>query len=398
MPHPAPSPNDGPGPWLVLALAIASGVTVANIYYAQPLIGPISQSFGLSLSAAGLIVTMLQLGYMLGLIFLAPLGDLIENKRLILITLGGVAVSLLMSVAAPNAALFIAASLLLGFTAVGTQMIVPVAANLSPDHKRGQIVGTVMSGLLFGILLARPLSTLIAGELGWRGMYLISAAAMAVVIVLMAVALPRRRPRQSLGYWQLIGSLGRLLLSTPVLQRRAAYQALLFADFSLFWTSSPLLLQAPPLSLGHIALSAFLLSGVAGAFIAPLAGRLADHGHSRALTGAAMAAVALSFVLMGLGGAGSLAAMVVAGIVLDAGTQANLVAGQRAIYALPAEFRSRLNALFLALLFFGGALGSALSGFAVSLGGATLVSAIGFSIALIALLLFATEFRRRSAK
>lgn len=381
-----------PNPWLVLSLAVACGVTVANIYYAQPLVGPIGESFGLDLAGAGLIVTTLQLGYVLGLMFLAPLGDLVENKTLILMTLGGLVASLAIAAVASNALVFVAASLLLGIATTGTQMILPVAAHLSPERSRGQIVGTVMSGLLFGILLARPLSTLIAGPLGWRAVYWISAAAMSAVVVLMAVALPRRKPVTTLNYGGLIASLWNVLVSNPMLQRRAFYQAMLFAAFSLFWTAMPLILQAPPFSLGHLGLSAFLLSGVVGAFLAPLSGRLADRGYGNAVTGTAMVAVTLSFVIVWIGNdAASIALLVVAGILLDAGAQANMVCGQRSIYQLPAAIRSRLNALYLAIFFFGGAAGSALSGYAVSRGGATMVCVIGFAFGGVALIAFTID-------
>jgi predicted MFS family arabinose efflux permease len=384
--------GDGPGAWLILSLAIACGITVANLYYAQPLVGPISESLGVSVATGSLIVTMLQLGYVLGLVFLVPLGDLIENKKLILLALGGLIACLIISALAPGAAIFIASSFLLGISAVGTQMLIPMAAHLAPERRRGQVVGTVVSGALFGILVARPISTLIAGAFGWRAVYLISALTMCVVLGLMAIVLPRRQPEHTLTYPKLIHSLWDLLLHTPVLQRRALYQALFFGAFSLFWTAAPLLLLAPPFSLGHFALSAFLLSGAAGALIAPLSGRLADRGHSRAVTGVAIAAMGLSFVLTWIGGTGSLVAMVLAGIVLDAGAQANLIVGQRAIFTLAPEVRSRLNALYMGIFFFGGAIGSAISGYAVTRGGAPLVSMIGIGATLIALAMFATEF------
>jgi predicted MFS family arabinose efflux permease len=385
--------GDGPSGWLIFAFAVACGITVANVYYAQPLVGSISASFGIGVEAGSFMVTMIQLGYVAGLLFLVPLGDLVENKKLVLITLGGLVACLLISVAAPNASVFFASSLLLGISAVGTQMLVPMAAHLAPEHRRGQVVGTVASGALFGILLSRPISTLIAGAFGWHAVYLASAAAMCVVVALMALVLPRRQPEHSLTYPKLIHSLWDLLIHTPVLQRRAAYQALFFGAFSLFWTASPLLLEEKPFSLGHVAMSAFLLSGVAGAMIAPLAGRLADRGYSRALTGAAIAAMGLSFVLVWIGGtANSVAAFVLAGIVLDAGSQTHLVTGQRAIFALAPEVRSRLNALYLGLFFFGGAIGSAVSGTAVSHGGATMVSAIGLGFTAVAVILYATEF------
>jgi len=387
-----PARDDGPRAWLVFAFAVTCGITVANVYYAQPLVGSISASFGIGVDVGSFIVTMIQLGYVAGLIFLVPLGDLVENKKLVLLTLVALIACLLISTLAPSAAVFLGSSLLLGISAVGTQMLVPMAAHLTPAPRRGQVVGTVVSGALFGILLARPISTLIAGSFGWRAVYLSSAVAMCAAVALMAWVLPRRQPEHALTYPKLIHSLWDLLIGTPVLQRRAAYQALFFASFSLFWTSSPLLLEQPPFSLGHLAMSAFLLSGVAGALIAPLAGRLADRGYSRTVTGVAILAMGLSFVLTWIGGTGSLAAFVLAGIVLDAGSQAHLVTGQRAIFALAPEVRSRLNALYLGLFFFGGAVGSAVSGSAVSHGGTTTVALIGLGFTALAAVLYATEF------
>jgi predicted MFS family arabinose efflux permease len=389
------SSTEAPSPWLVFALAIACGATVANIYYAQPLIGPISQSLGLDISAAGLIVTTLQIGYVAGLIFLVPLGDLVENKRLILTMLGGLILSLVAATLSERPWIFVACSLLLGLTATATQMIVPLAGHIAPERIRGKTVGTVVSGLLFGILLARPVSTLIGGEFGWRVMYDISAAIMCATLLMLVFVLPRRHPKPGVSYAGLIGSLWHLLVTEPVLQRRAAYQAFLFGAFTLFWTSLPLLLQAPPFSLGHLALSAVMLSGVAGAFVAPYIGHLADHGHSRRVTGIAIGLVALAFVLTWFGGASSVAVFVIAGVALDAGVQANLVIGQRAIFGLHPDIRSRLNALYLAMSFLGGALGSALSGYAVTHGGITTFSVIGLGFSLVTAALFATEFRRR---
>ncbi len=386
-------PGEGPGFWIVLSLAIACGATVANVYYAQPLIGQISETFHLDISASGLIVTMIQLGYVAGLFFLVPLGDLVENKRLILIMLGGLFLSLVAAAHSTQPWIFVVGSLLLGLTATATQMLVPFAGHLAPERIRGKVVGTVVSGLLFGVLLARPVSTLIGGALGWRVMYDISAAITCATITMLAFALPTRYPAPGMNYAGLIGSLWHLLLNEPVLQRRAAYQAWLFGAFTLFWTTVPLLLQAPPFSLGHLALSAVMLSGVAGAFVAPYIGHLADRGHSRRVTGIAIALVAVNFALIWIAGSHSLAVFVIAGVVIDAGVQANLVIGQRAIFSLGHEIRSRLNALYLAVSFLGGALGSALSGYAVAYGGAKLVSLIGLGFALVTLAIFVTEYR-----
>jgi len=379
-----------PGFWIILSLAIACGVNVANVYYAQPLIGPISEAFHLDIAASGLIVTMIQIGYVIGLIFLAPLGDLVENKTLILTALSAVIASLALSSFAPNASVFIAASLLLGVTATATQMLLPVAAHLAPAHKRGQIVGTVMSGLLLGILLARPVSTLVAGLIGWRGVYAASAVAMIAVVAMLSITLPRRQPEHTLDYGKLLGSMWSLLRTTPELRRRTAYQAMMYGAFSLFWTAAPLILLQPPFSLSHTVLSLFLLSGAAGAFIAPLAGRLADKGHGDALTIGAIVMVAIGFVLVWAGGH-SLILWVLAGIILDAGVQMNMLVGQRTIYSLGADIRSRVNALYIALFFLGGAIGSALSGWAVSHGGHLSVAMIGLCFPAITLILFVGE-------
>lgn len=391
----------GPGGWLILAFAVACGVTVANLYYAQPLVGSIAESFGLDLSNAGVMLTMVMFGYVLGLVFLAPLGDLVENKTLILATLGALIVSLLIAAAAPSAPVFIASTLLVGITAVGTQMILPVVAHLAPERQRGQIVGTVMSGLLFGILLARPLATMVAGSFGWRAVFVLSAVLMCGVLALMMVALPRRRPEHSLTYARLIHSLGNLVLTTPVLRERGAYQCLLYGSFSLFWTAMPLVLDQPPYSFGYLAMSAFLLSGAGGALIAPFAGRMADRGRGETVTILAMVGVLLSFALAWFAhyvqGAMAIAIFVLAGIMIDAGTQANFVAGQRAIYGLPAHARSRLNALYLAAAFLGGTIGAGLSGFAVAHGGTTMIGLIGMAAALLALLLFGLVTARRKA-
>ncbi|MET0971024.1 MAG: MFS transporter [Tardiphaga sp.] len=389
----------GPGGWLIFAFAVACAVTVGNVYYAQPLVGPISESFGMDIATAGVVLTTVLIGYVLGLLFLVPLGDLVENKTLILITLGGLIVSLLIAAAAPTATVFIAAMGLMGVSAVGTQMILPVVAHLTPERIRGQTVGTVMSGLLFGILLARPLATMVAGSFGWRAVFVMSAALMCGVLALMAVALPRRQPRHALTYATLIRSLGQLMLTTPVLQRRSAYQCLLYGAFSMFWTAMPLVLDQPPFAYGHIAMSAFLLSGAGGALVAPWAGRFSDRGHGRTVTLVAMLAELSCFLLTWLGGHTSgalpITLFVIAGVLVDAGTQGNVVAGQRAIYALPADIRSRLNALYLASAFFGGAIGSAVSGYAVAHGGTTTIGIIGTGASLLALALFATEFTGR---
>ncbi|PWC84183.1 MFS transporter [Azospirillum sp. TSH100] len=381
---------------LVMLMALACGVVVANIYYAQPLVGLIGPAVGLSPETASLVVTLTQVGYGAGLVLLVPLGDLLENRRLVVVTLCSTVAALLVAAVAPTASLFLAASFLIGVTSVAVQMLVPLAAHMAPEASRGQVVGTVMSGLLLGILLARPVSSLIADSLGWRAVFALSAVAMVGFAVLMRRVLPQRRPKAQSSYGALLGSLGRLLVRTPVLQRRTVYQTMMFAAFSLYWTSVPLLLAGAPFHLSQRGIALFALSGAAGALVAPIAGRIADRGWTRPATGFALAMAALSF-FVARAGEGSIALLVLAGLLLDMGVQMNMVLGQRAIYSLGAETRSRMNAIYMAIFFLGGAAGSALAGYAFAVGGWAPVTWIGFAFPAIGLLFYLTEFRGRPA-
>ena len=398
VPHPA---EDAAHPALsrslVVLMALACGVVVANIYYAQPLVGLIGPAVGLSPETASLVVTLTQVGYGAGLVLLVPLGDLLENRRLVVVTLCSTVVALLVAAVAPSASLFLTAAFLIGVTSVAVQMLVPLAAHMAPEASRGQVVGNVMSGLLLGILLARPVSSLIADSLGWRAVFGLSAVVMVGFAVLLWRVLPQRRPKGQSSYGALLGSLGRLLVRTPVLQRRTVYQTMMFASFSLYWTSVPLLLMGAPFHLSQRGIALFALSGAAGALVAPIAGRIADRGWTRPATGFALAMAALSF-FVARAGEGSIALLVLAGLLLDMGVQMNMVLGQRAIYSLGAETRSRMNAIYMAIFFLGGAAGSALAGYAFAVGGWAPVTWIGFAFPALGLLFYLTEFRgRRSA-
>ena len=382
-------------PWLTLLLAAACGLIVANIYYPQPLAGPISASVGLPPHAAGLIVTMTQIGYVAGLLLIVPLGDVLENRGLVLALVGLSAAALLATALSRHAAPFLAAALAIGIGTVAVQVLVPYASHLAPEAVRGRVVGNVMSGLMLGIMLARPAASFVTAALSWHAVFVISAAVMVGLALVLRAALPVRRPAPGLGYVALLRSMGGLVRHTPLLRRRALYQACLFGAFSLFWTTAPLLL-AQTYHLTQTGIAWFALAGVAGAVSAPIAGRVADRGWTRPATGLAMALVAASFVLSWFGRSGSaasLAALVTAAVLLDFGVTANLVLGQRAIYALGAEFRGRLNGLFMAMFFIGGAFGSAVGGWAFAQGGWTLACAVGLALPILALVHYATELK-----
>ncbi len=381
---------------MTFLLAAACGLIAANLYYAQPLIGPISASLGLSPGAAGLIVTLTQIGYGLGLLFIVPLGDLFENRKLILSVIGLGTLAVVGAGIASTPLPFLAAAFFIGLGSVAIQIIVPYAAHMAPEAHRGQAVGNVMSGLMVGIMLARPVSSFIAEFLPWHMVFFISAAVLVVLAVVLARALPPRIPQTGLSYGGLLASMGRLVVTTPILRRRSLYQACMFAAFSLFWTTTPLLLSGPEFGLSQGQIALFALAGAAGAIAAPIGGRLADRGWSYLATRLAMISVAMAFLITHVASTGSMLALgllTFAAILLDFGVTTNLVLGQRAIFVLGAEYRSRLNGLYMATFFAGGAIGSALGGWLYAEGGWWAASMFGLALPACALLYSLSERR-----
>ncbi len=378
---------------LILLFATGAGLSVGNLYYAQPLLEAIASSFGVTEAEAGLVVTVTQLGYAVGLVLLVPLGDLFENRRLLTLILGGTVLSLVGASAAPGMGWFVLASLAIGVSSVVAQVLVPFAASLAPAERRGEVVGQVMSGLLLGILLARSVAGLVAYSLGWRAVYLLSAGLMALLALTLRLCLPTRQPGFQGTYGGLLRSLKTIFLTQPVLRRRAAYQAAMFGSFSAFWTCLTFLLSDAPFRFSQAQIGLVALVGTLGALVAPLAGKLGDRGDSRPITGVALALGALSFALTLW--QNSLVALVVGACLLDLGVQTTLVLGQQAIYSLDESQRSRLNTLYISIFFLGGALGSALASQAYAQGGWPWVVAIGGGAPLLAFLYWITEARPR---
>ncbi|MBP0614786.1 MFS transporter [Jiella mangrovi] len=350
----------GLGGALTFLFALSCGALAANLYYAQPLVSLMGADLGLPIAAESAIVTVAQIGYAIGLVFLVPLGDLLENRALILVTMATNVVGLAGLALAPGLTSLFAGMLFVGATSCAAQMLVPLAANLAPEEERGAVVGNVMSGLLGGILLARPVSSFLADYLGWRGVFGLSAALIAVLALVSLFMLPQREPAGERGYWSLIRSLGRLFVTEPVLRRRGLYHAAMFAAFSLFWTAAPIILLREPFDFSPSGVALFALAGVLGVFAAPVSGRLADRGYARIGTISALSMVIAAF-FVAIFGATSLTALVVAAVVVDLGVQANLVFGQREIYRLAPNIRNRLNAVYMTTFFIGGAIGSALA-------------------------------------
>lgn len=379
---------------LIIVLATACGIIVANLYYAQPLIGLISNEIGLSNSSAGLIVTLTQIGYVVGLLFLVPLGDIVENKKLILILLFLSAFALISMVFVKSATLLLIASFFIGLGSVAAQVLVPLVSYLSSENARGRVVGNVMSGLLLGIMLARPISSLVADIWGWNAIFALSATVIIVLAFVLSKVLPTRKPKAKTNYIALLNSMWQLLRTTPILRRRAIYHACVFGAFSLFWTTVPLLLSSPAFHFSQTAIALYALVGITGAIAAPIGGRLADLGWTRPATGIALTVVIISLILPLFIQSSSpfgIAVLVIAAILLDMGVSANLVLSQRLIFSLSPEIRSRLNGLFMAIFFLGGAVGSFIGGWAYALGGWNLTLWIGIAFPTIALLYFARE-------
>ena len=389
-----PIPADSEiNPWLVLLLAVSCGLVVANIYYAQPLVGPISVALGMPAHSAGLIVTLTQIGYGLGLLFVIPLADYVENRGLVLTAVGISALSMLAATWSTSAPVFLACALLTGISSVAVQVMVLYAAHMAHDGIRGRVVGNVMSGLMLGIMLARPVSSLIADFASWQVMYQCAAVTMLCLLAVLRVALPHRMPHSAITYRALMTSMVGLALHTVVLRRRGLYQACMFGAFSLFWTVVPLHL-AQQFGMPQRGIALFALAGVAGAIAAPIAGRLADRGWVRPATAIALliAIAALLLAHIELANANQqVIVLVIVAILLDFGVSANLVLGQRVIFSAGAAQRGRYNAIYMATFFAGGAIGSALGGWAYAQGGWTQASWTALCFPLLALGYFATE-------
>ena len=345
---------------LVFILAVACGLTVANLYYSQPLLDLVSHDFGVSQGTATIVVTLTQVGYALGLLFLVPLGDLVENRKLTVRMLAGTAVAVVLAGIAPSFSIFLIVAVLVGTTSVVAQVLMPFAAHLAPPEQRGALVGKVMSGLLTGILLARTVSSFVADLWGWRAIYFISAGLMIVLALVLRRMLPERKPEHTAGYLSLLRTVGTLARQEPALRRRAICQAMMFGAFTAYWTAIAYeLIGEHGFSQGEIAI--FALVGAGGAAAAPLGGRLADRGWGQKASGGALVLASGMMVLAAVGHR-SVIVLAVAGVLLDFAVNSHQVMSQHEIYSLRGDARARINTVFMTSVFTGGAISSALTG------------------------------------
>jgi predicted MFS family arabinose efflux permease len=348
----------------MLVLAFACGASVANLYYAQPLLGLIRQTFGVSAGTSALVVTLTQVGYAVGLALLLPLGDLLENRRLSSRTLVVTAAALAVAAAAPGFGVFLVAVALVGVTSVVAQVLIPLAAHLAPPQSRGRYVGQVTGGLLLGIMLARSVASLAAAAWGWRSIYAISAAVMLVTALALVRLLPRWQPRpqtgQAASYGRLVASSAALARAEPLLLRRALSQALMFGAFTAYWTAIAYELTGQH-HLSQAGIAVFALVGAAGAIAAPVAGRLGDRGFGVPVRGGAIA-LGVAALLLAATASSSLVLLALSAVLLDFAVQGGHVMNMRDIYALRPDARARMNSVYMTTIFAGGAAASAVAG------------------------------------
>jgi predicted MFS family arabinose efflux permease len=346
---------------LVLLIAVATGAVVANLYYAQPVLHQVSRAFGSGPGATSTVITATQVGYAAGLLLIVPLGDLHPRRTLVTRLFAVSTLALVACAVAPTLWFFALASVAVGAASVAGQVMIPFAADLAPEARRGRVVARIMTGLLTGILLARTVSGVVAQVAGWRAIYWFSAALMVCFALILWRALPAEDARPHQRYRDLVVGSLRLLVTEPVLRRRAWHGACAFAAFSVLWTTLAFLLSVGPYNYSNLVIGLFGLVGAGGIAAANLAGKLADSDRHTASTVGAGILLAGSFGLLWMGRT-SLAALVIGIVVLDMGTQGMQITNQAVIYALRPDARSRINSAYMVCYFIGGALGSFAAG------------------------------------
>jgi predicted MFS family arabinose efflux permease len=387
-----PLPAAGARPGLLALLSVAAAATVANLYYNQPLLASLGASFGATQAEIGRVPMLTQLGYGLGMLLLVPLGDRLERRRFIVIMVALAGLVLVGVSLAPSLGWFLALSGVLGMATMVPQLIVPYAATIAAPHERGRVVGTVMSGLLIGILLSRTVSGFVGERFGWRAMYAAAAGLMMIFAAALALVLPPQRPERVVPLRELYASLYTIARREPVLRLYSVLGALTFAGFSAFWSTLAFHLASLPGHYGSQVAGLFGLVGVSGALAAPIVGRINDRRDPRLVNGLAIATVLASFVVLGLFG-GSLVGVGVGVVLLDIGAQANLITNQTRIFSLSPADRSRINTVYMSTYFSGGALGSWLGVLGWSRAGWTGVSLAGGALSALALAIFAVGSR-----
>ncbi len=383
---------------IVWLLALSTGCVVANIYYIQPLLADIAREFGLSIAQIGSVAMLAQIGTGLGMLFFVPLGDKFERRTLIATLMAAESIALAFAASARSVAWLAAACFLVGALAACVHVIVPLAAHLAPPKERGHIVGTVLSGLLIGVLLARTFAGILGDRYGWRFVYWFASGLMLVLAITIRLSLKHSRPELSMKWTTLMRSIGHLAAEHPTLREAALLACLLFMTFSALWTTLVFLLRTPPYHYGTTAAGVFGLLGASSATAAPIVGRMSDrHGPERSIL-VAIISTLLGYLLL-LAAGRTLPGLIAAIALIDVGVQSGHVANQSRIYAIAPEARSRLNTFYMVAFFIGGALGSYLGPLGFNLGGWTGFCAIPLVALVFSLIYFIrADLKRGSAE
>jgi len=383
-------------PGLIILLAIATGLAVASNYYPQPLLETIARAFGLSVNQAGFIVTIAQLGYACGLMFIVPLGDMFERRKLIVVMTALSAAGLFITAMAPTLTIMLIGTALTGLFSVVAQILVPLAATLAEPAKRGKVVGLIMSGLLLGLLLGRPGAGALELRGGWRTVYWVASALMLIMAVVLWRRLPTHKQHTDLNYGQLLKSIFSLFFKTPVLRTRALIGLCSFANFSILWTSMAFLLAGPAYGYSEGVIGLFGLVGAAGALAATRAGQLADKGKAHLTTTYGLILILLSWAAIAYG-QHSVVSLIIGIIVLDLAAQGVHITNQSVIYKSMPEARNRLTAGYMTTYFIGGAIGSVVSASAFQWAGWYGVSAAGVVMSTLNLLVWWSGYKYKMA-
>jgi len=373
---------------LTILFAVAGGAAVGNLYWAQPLLDLIAGDLQVSPATAGWLVTATQIGYAAGILLIVPLGDILDRHRLIPVMMLATAVALVGCAVAPSFPVLLPALAAVGVTTVSGQILTPLAGDLADDENRGRVVGTVVSGILIGILTSRTISGLVADAAGWRAIYALAAVAAVLFALLLHRAIPPLEPKTRMRYPALLASVAAVVARERIVRWTLVLAATGFAMFTMFWTALTFLLSGPPFHYPVSVIGLFGLAGLAGAVAAQRTGVLHDRGWSLPATGVALALVLASFVIAAFAGRSTVLVLVVV-VVLDVALQAFGILNQLRVFAVSHEARSRLNTAYVTCNFLGGAIGSAAAAVLWSAGGWTAVTRAGIAASLFALAVWA---------
>lgn len=382
--------------WNIAIMALCTGLIVANIYYCQPLVVLISKEFGVSESNAGQVTFFTQIGYALGLLFCVPLGDKLERKKQILFMTGAAVAALCAAAVSINIFMLKIMGLIIGFTSIVPQLILPLGASLAAPERRGKVIGTIMSGLLIGILLSRTLSGIIGEHLGWRAMFWIAGGMTFIMMVIILFSFPQSKPAFNGSYGALMRSVFTLIRDQPLLREASFINACAFGVFGLFWTTSVFLLSNPPYNFGSDVIGLMGLAAATGALGAPLIGRIADKKNPRIAIGYGIACILAGYIIFWFF-RNSLVGVIIGIVLLDLGLQGVHVSNQTRIYALLPEARNRMNTVYMTVSFIGTSLGSGIGLLVWDINKWAGVCLAGIGITFISILIYGFTYKKEKA-